>query len=75
MTGRGWRWAVWRRLWSFGTWWASRRTRAAREEDVQRHVYRTQTRGMGLRLSGWARDRLRRRWLKLRPRDAESSGD
>jgi hypothetical protein len=37
-----------------------------RPEDIRRQFYRSQTRGMGLRMTDWARDRLRPDWLRLR---------
>jgi len=53
-------------LWSMVTWLKARRPPNVRPEDVRRHLYRWQTRGMGLRMSEWLRDRLRPRWLRLR---------
>jgi hypothetical protein len=60
------------RLWLLGTWLAALRRAKARPEDVQRQVYRAQTRGMGLRLSEWLRDRLRPTWLRVRRSDDEA---
>jgi hypothetical protein len=48
------------------TWLAARRRAPVRPEDVQRQIYRQQTRGMGLRMTEWLRDRLRPGWLRLR---------
>jgi len=61
-------------VWTLGTWLAARRRPRIGPEDVQRHLYRQQTRGMGLRMSEWLRDRLRPRWLRVR-RGAEDTGD
>ncbi len=41
---------------------------------VRRHMFRAQTRGMGVRWTEWLRDRLRPRWLRVRPED-ESGRD
>jgi hypothetical protein len=48
------------------TWLAARRRLPARPDDVERQLYRHQTRGMGLRMTEWLRDRLRPAWLRLR---------
>ena len=48
------------------TWLAAWRRVPARPEDVQRQLYRQQTRGMGLRMIEWLRDRLRPSWLRLK---------
>ncbi len=56
------------RLWDLGTWLAARRPIEAGADDYRRFDYRTQTRGMGLRMTDWLRNRLRPRWLKLRDR-------
>lgn len=42
-----------------------------REQDVQRHVYRDQTRSIGVRMTEWLRDRLRPRWLRVRREDED----
>lgn len=68
---RGLRAALARWLWSLGTWRAARRRLGVRSQDVQRQLYRTQTRGMGLRFTERLRDRLRPRWLRLRRQDVE----
>jgi hypothetical protein len=57
---------VLRSAWEFAIWLSSRRARPVHDRDVARHLYRSQTRGMGLRLTDWARDRLRPRWLRVR---------
>ncbi|MGD8451048.1 MAG: hypothetical protein PVJ57_04460 [Phycisphaerae bacterium] len=75
MKGLGVRLAAWRWLWSWGTWWASFRRPRVRPEDVRRHLYRQQTRGMGVRWSEWLRDRLRPTWLRLRREDRGTDGD
>ena len=62
------------RLWLLGTWLAAWRRAKVRPEDVQRQVYRAQTRGMGLRLTEWLRDRLRPAWLHVR-RSENEAGD
>jgi hypothetical protein len=63
--------------WTFVTWLAARRRAVVRPTDVARHLYRRQTRGLGLRMTAWLRDRLRPGWLRLhratrreRPRDS-----
>jgi len=53
-------------IWNLGGLLGSRRRPVATPEDVRRFEYRTQTRGMGLRLTEWLRDRLRPRWLRIR---------
>jgi len=53
-------------LWALGTWLARRRRPQLDEQDVRRHIYRDQTRSMGVRLTERLRDRLRPRWLRLR---------
>jgi hypothetical protein len=53
-------------IWALGGWLASRHRAAARAEDIARHEYRTQTRGMALRITEWLRDRLRPSWLRVR---------
>ncbi len=60
--------ALWGRIWLLSSWVAARRRLRVRPEDVQRQVHRHQTRGMGLRMSEWLRDRLRPGWLRLRRR-------
>jgi len=46
---------------------------ASRPEDVERHLYRQQTRGMGLRMTEGLRDRLRPGWLRVhRETEADS---
>ncbi len=47
-------------------WLAFRMRSRARPEDVQRQLFRHQTRGMGLRMTDWLRDRARPRWLRVR---------
>jgi hypothetical protein len=61
------------RLWLVGAWLASRRRPRVLPEDVARHIYRSQTRGGGLRMTEWLRDRLRPAWLRLRKGGQESS--
>jgi hypothetical protein len=61
-------------FWALGGWLASRRWSEVRAEDVARHDYRAQTRGMGLRMTEWLRDRLRPSWLRLR-RDERVDGE
>jgi hypothetical protein len=51
-------------LWSLATAWAARRRPRAAPRSPD---FRAQTRGMGLRMSEWLRDRLRPGWLRLRP--------
>jgi hypothetical protein len=55
-----------RALWSAASWCAGRRRATWARADFERHWFRSQTRGMGLGLSEWARNRLRIRWLRLR---------
>lgn len=64
--------AVLARLWLLGVWVAARRRVRARTEDVQGQVYRQQTRGMGVRMSEWLRDRMRPTWLRVQ-RDEDDS--
>jgi hypothetical protein len=61
-------------FWSLSAWLGSRRRPVVREQDVQKHVYRDQTRSIGVRMTEWLRDRLRPRWLRVRRDDAESGG-
>jgi len=57
-------------IWSLGAWLAGRRRPGAAPADVARLEYRTQARGMPLRMTEWLRDRLRPAWLRLhRDRD------
>jgi len=56
---------LWSQIWRLGTWIAARRPVRVRDEDVARHLYRAQIRGMGLRMTEWLRDRLRPRWLRI----------
>jgi hypothetical protein len=60
--------------WVLGGWLGSRRRAAVRSADVAQHDYRTQTRGMPLRMTEWLRDRLRPAWLRLR-HDHTQDGD
>ncbi len=53
--------------WRIGTWLAAKRRLRARPQDVHRQLYRTQTRGMGVRVTEWLRNRLRPGWLRLHP--------
>jgi len=53
-------------LWSCGAWCASWRRPRLRPEHFRRHLFRQQTRGMGLRMSEWLRDRARPSWLRIR---------
>lgn len=70
----------WRRLlggvstaiWVLGGWLASRRRPVVRTSDVAQQEYRTQTRGMPLRMTEWLRDRLRPWWLRLRDEHTDS---
>ena len=64
------RWA-----WTLGTWWAARRRPALTRDALGAHDYRTQTRGMGLRMTEWLRDLLRPRWLKLHRGPARPDGE
>ncbi|MCG3128588.1 MAG: hypothetical protein CHACPFDD_03477 [Phycisphaerae bacterium] len=57
--------------WSLATLVAGRRRARASREQAQRGDFGTQTRLMGAALNGFARDRLRGRWLRL----FRSSGD
>ncbi|MBN2446234.1 MAG: hypothetical protein JXO22_05895 [Phycisphaerae bacterium] len=57
-------------LWSVGTLVGGLLRPRVREVDIRRQDYRGQTRGMGLRMTEPLRDRLRRRWLRVR-RDSE----
>lgn len=62
-------------IWTLGGWIAARRSPATRHADVAQHEYRTQTRGMAVRMTEWLRDRLRPGWLRLqrhRLRDTDS---
>lgn len=45
-----------------------------RPRDYAPHLYRSQTRGMGLRLTEWLRNRLRPRWLRVRRAEREDDG-
>ena len=47
----------------------------ARPADVQRHLFREQTRGMGLRMTDWLRNHLRPHWLRVRPAAEETPDD
>jgi|GEM_PF-3663950 len=58
--------ALFTRLWLAGTWLAKYRRPCIAAQDWNCHVYRQQTRGMGVRMTEWLRDRLRPRWLRLR---------
>lgn len=53
-------------VWSAARLVASRRRLRFTRADAAGLDFRTQTRGMGLRMSEWLRDRLRPRWLRLR---------
>ncbi|MBI5864982.1 MAG: hypothetical protein HZB38_10845 [Planctomycetes bacterium] len=58
-------------LWRAGTLLASRRRAAVvSERDIRRQLFRTQTRGMGLRFVDAWRDAFRSRWLRIRRDDA-----
>jgi hypothetical protein len=46
-----------------------RRSERDIHEDVRRAAYRTDTRGMGVRMTSFLRDRLRRGWLRIRRDD------
>ncbi len=62
----GWRLVLWRRAWWLATWLAERRRpRPATPTDVEKHVFRHQTRGMGLRMTEHLRDEMRPRWLRV----------
>lgn len=65
-----WRAAVLTRLWTISTWLAARRRPRSSGVDFRRQLFRSQTRGMNLRITEWVRDRLRPSWLRLRT-DAE----
>ncbi len=54
------------RVWLLGTWLADRGRPRITPDDLSRYEYRQQTRGMGLRMTEWLRDRLRPRWLRVR---------
>jgi len=57
-------------VWTLGSWLAGRRRVPLRPDELAREDYRTQARGMGLRMTEWLRDRLRPGWLRLhRPGD------
>jgi hypothetical protein len=58
------------RLWLLLTWLSARRRLKPDQAAIDRQLYRTQTRGMALRMTEWLRDRLRPTWLRLR-RDAD----
>jgi hypothetical protein len=54
------------RLWSFAALLARLRAARPQPHDLARHDWPTQTRGRGVRMSEWLRDRLRWRWLRPR---------
>jgi len=62
-------------LWTVGGWFALRRRQEPRPDEITRHDYRTQTRGMALRMTERLRDRLRPSWLRLRRETSEGPAD
>ncbi len=56
--------------WALAVWLSARRAARADGDAHRRLDFRTQTRGMGLRLTEWLRDRMRPGWLRVRRDDA-----
>lgn len=52
-------------FWLAAAWLASRRRTRATAAQSQRHVFRDQTRRMGLRFDEPLRDTMRTRWLRV----------
>ncbi|RMF76485.1 MAG: hypothetical protein D6744_12260, partial [Planctomycetota bacterium] len=52
--------------WELGRFIGRIRTLRADERTVRRLIYRDQTKSIGVRMTETLRDRLRRRWLRLR---------
>ncbi len=59
------------RLWLLASWLARWRRVKVWPADVRRHLYREQTRGMGLRMTERLRNTLRPGWLRLRAPEDE----
>ena len=53
-------------VWLLGGWIGSWRRARHSARDEQRQDFSTQTRGRGMRMSEFLRDRLRGKWLRLR---------
>jgi hypothetical protein len=56
-------------LWLWSTWLAARRRVRVSPDDLRRLDFPAQTRGRGLRMTEWLRDRLRPGWLRMRRGD------
>ncbi len=54
------------RVWSLAAWLAARRRVRVPDAVALATDFRSQTRGRGLRMTEWLRDRLRPSWLRLR---------
>ena len=63
------------RLWQLGSWFAARRKPRPRPGDVHRHLWRTDTRRMNVRITELLRDRMRPRWLRIVQDAAETTDD
>lgn len=53
-------------LWTVAAWVRARRPWRITTADLDRWRFHSQTRGRALRMTEWARDRLRPQWLRLR---------
>jgi hypothetical protein len=60
-----------RLAWLLLTWLAARRRRRGSAGQYQRHIFRTQVRGAGIRMTEFLRDRLRPGWLRVRRGDKD----
>jgi hypothetical protein len=54
------------RVWLLAAWLAARRRVRVSDAAATEADFRSQTRGRGLRMTKWLRDRLRPTWLRLR---------
>ncbi len=54
------------RVWALAAWLAARRRVQIPDAAAIEADFRCQTRGRGLRMTEWLRDRLRPSWLRLR---------
>lgn len=70
---RGAKRAVWARAWLLGAWLASRRRACISADELRSHDHRAQTRGMGLRMTEFLRNRLRPAWLRMRRAEDEGA--
>jgi hypothetical protein len=59
-------------VWSLSDWLATRRRAQPTPGQMRRLDISTRTRGRGMRMTEWLRDRLRPGWLRVR-RDDESA--